>query len=120
MDERAPEPGEGGGPPFDARFFETVFADRVRSVCAARSGTPVVFLKLADDTTLDVCHIELLTPRWMLAAVFLDDLTCENMDSVFVPYETILRVTVSTRNVSDRRMGFQLEHAGAHRGSAQA
>jgi len=103
--ERAP-----GGPPFDAAFFATAFRERVGALCKQRPGAAaVVLVQLADGGVLDLCHIELLTRRWMTAAVFRDGSDCGEMDAALVPYELITRITLSGRKQSERRLGFQLE-----------
>jgi hypothetical protein len=102
----------GSNAPFNHAFFQTVFPGRVRSLCESRSGeVAIVLLQLADDRELDLCHIELLAPRWMAVAVFRNGTSCESMDSVFVPYEMITRVTLSSRNAGERHMGFQTERS---------
>lgn len=96
--------------PFNHLFFQTIFAERLQSVCKGHSEeVPVVLLHLADDRELDLCHIELLAPQWMAAAVFRNGASCEEMDTVFLPYEMITRVTLSRRNAKDRHVGFQAE-----------
>lgn len=100
---------EGSGASFDQGFFTTVFSDRVKADCEGhQAGTPVVLLDLVDGTTLDLCHVEGLAPRWMLVAAFRGEPSCEAMDLVFVPYESILRVTVSSRDAQARARGFNL------------
>ena len=96
--------------PFNHLFFQTIFAERLRSVCHGHSEeVPVVLLQLTDDRELDLCHIELVAPQWMAVAVFRDGPTCEAMDTVFVPYEMVTRVTISRRNSRERHLGFQAE-----------
>lgn len=115
---RKPEPrpiprGEGG-PPFDAGFFATAFRERVGALCKERSGNAtVVLVQLADGRVLDLCHIELLTRRWMMAAVFREGSDCKEMDTTLVPYELITRITLSRRKASEKRLGFQLEKSAA-------
>ena len=96
--------------PFNHLFFQTIFAERLRSVCQGHTEeVAVVLLQLADDRELDLCHIELLTPQWMAVAVFRNGTRCEDMDTVFVPYEMITRVTLSRRSAKERHLGFQAE-----------
>ena len=98
------------GPPFNFHFFRTMFPDRVRSMCPGQGEQiPGVVLKSVDDCTLDLCHIMLLAPKWMAVAAFRETGTCEEMDTVFVPYESILRVTVSARDGARRHMGFRFD-----------
>jgi hypothetical protein len=100
---------EGSSAAFDPGFFTTVFADRLKAACEGHPPeTPVVLLDLVDGSTLDLCHIEGLAPRWLLVAAFRGEPTCERMDLVFVPYESILRVTVSSRDAQAPAMGFSL------------
>lgn len=99
-----------GGPPFDGGFFSTVFKNRIQSLCAKQgAGVPVVLLQLSDGRVMDLCHIQLLTPRWMLAAVYREGTACEKMDVVFVPYAMIIGITVSSREIEERRVGFRFE-----------
>jgi hypothetical protein len=100
----------GSHAPFNHLFFQTIFPERLQAVCQGHSeGVPVVLLQLADDRELDLCHIELLAPQWMAAAVFRNSISCEDMDTVFVPYEMITRVTLSRRNAKERHLGFQCD-----------
>lgn len=99
-----------GMTPFDARFFQTVFPERIRAACLGTTdAVPVVLLQLADGRTLDLCHIETLTPAWMAVQAFRDKGSCEEMDVVFVPYQLITLVTLSPRTPTQRRVGFRLE-----------
>lgn len=103
-------PRTEGGPPFDGGFFATAFRERVSALCKERPGdATVVLVQLADGRVLDLCHIELLTPRWMMAAVFREGSDCKEMDTALVPYELVTRITLSRRKASERRLGFRLE-----------
>lgn len=96
--------------PFNHLFFQAIFPERLRSICQGHpEDVAVVLLQLADDRELDLCHVELLAPQWMAAAVFRNGASCEDMDTVFVPYEMITRVTLSRRNAKERHVGFQAE-----------
>lgn len=96
--------------PFNHQFFQTIFPERLQSVCQGHTEeVAVVLLQLADDRELDLCHIELLAPQWMAAAVFRNGSSCEDMDTVFVPYEMIIRVTLSRRSAKERHLGFQAD-----------
>lgn len=101
-----------GGPPFGVEFFASVLAERVRAVCEGEPElVPVVELHLADGFTPDVCHIPVLTPSWMMALAYRDKETCEVMDTLFIPYAMVMRVTVSTWHRSQRPAGFLLPAA---------
>ncbi len=56
----------------------------------------------------------------MAAAVFRDGASCEEMDTVLVPYALILRITLSKRAAPERRMGFQLDKSAAALGDRAA
>lgn len=110
---RKPSP-ETAGVPFGPGFFSTAFRERVGKLCKERPGdATVVLVQLADGRVLDLCHIELLTPLWMMAAVFRDGSDCREMDTALVPYEMITRITLSRRKATKRRLGFQLEKSTA-------
>lgn len=112
----SPEPSEGsaGTVPFGPGFFSTAFRERVGKLCKERpEEATVVLVQLADGRVLDLCHIELLTPRWMMAAVFREGSDCREMDTALVPYEMITRITLSRRKASERRLGFQVEKSAA-------
>lgn len=101
---------EWQGVPFGASFFAEVLPSRVRDLCPGRDAdVPVVLLHLGDGTTLDVCHVAQLAPRWIALAVFGEQLSCERMDLVYVPYEAIVRITVSRRPPSARPIGFRVD-----------
>ena len=89
-------------------FFRTQLADRVRARCSDEADVPVVQLRLADGTTLDVCHIPTIERLWLAVEAFRDPETCEDMDLVFIPYETVTRVTVSARPQRERPIGFRM------------
>lgn len=97
------------GPPFAAPFFATVLTDRVRAECDGHPDpVPVVELHLADGFIADVCHIAGMEPSWMAVTVYRDRETCEEMDLLFVPYQSITRVSISVRHRSQRPAGFVL------------
>ena len=99
----------GAGPPFGMDFFASVLTERVRLVCdGAPQQVPVVELHLADGFIPDICHIPVLTPAWMMALVYRDKATCKEMDTMFIPYAMVMRVTVSTRHRNQRPAGFTL------------
>jgi hypothetical protein len=102
------------GVPFDPNFFCTILPGRVGALCPGVSKhVPVVLVHLVDGSVLDVCHIAQLSPRWVAMAAFRNAPSCEEMDLHFVPYSTILRVTLSARSVSERQIGFQIDHAAS-------
>lgn len=101
-------PGSAG-PPFGMEFFASVLTDRVRVICdGAPEQIPVVELHLADGFTPDVCHIPVLTPTWMVVLAYRDKETCKEMDTMFIPYAMVMRVTVSVWHRNQRPAGFTL------------
>lgn len=99
-----------GGPPFNAAFFLTVFRNWIKTKCAERAdAVSVVLLHLTDGRVLDLCHIALLTPEWLAAAVYRDAPSCDGMDTDFVPFSSISGVTISRRENAERRIGFQVQ-----------
>lgn len=99
-------------PPFGPEFFRAVLPDRVSTLCAGQPElTPVVQLHLADGYAPDVCHVLSLGPDWLVANVFRDKETCEEMDLIFLPYSLVMRVTVSLHHPAQRPAGFQISPA---------
>lgn len=94
--------------PFDRDFFQFFLPERVRALAAsAPHKVVVVLLHLVDDTVLDLCHLGHLGPRWMEVAAYRDARTCAEMDTLFVPYETVARVTLSPQDPGAQPVGFQ-------------
>ena len=105
---------ELAAPVFGLPFFGTMLTSRFETYCSgAGPEVPQVLLHLAGGAVLDVCHVVELTPRWIAMAVFRDDRTCEQMDLDFVPYELILRVTLSSRPAEERPLGFNVRRSQA-------
>lgn len=94
---------------FDAAFYTTVFPQLVQKECRRQADkVPVVEFRLGDGSGLDVCHILQLADRWLAVAFFRDPETCEDMDIAFLPYELVVRITVSLHNPQSRRLGFTI------------
>src|SRR3989304_7073993 len=94
---------------FDASFYQNVLPGWVRTQCEARpQQIPVVELRLADATTLDICHIVHLADRWLSVAYFRDSAVCADMDLAFIGYEMVTRVTLSLHDPKARRLGFSV------------
>jgi hypothetical protein len=107
--EGTPGPTFPAEPPFGAEFFQTVLRDRVRDSCSDRAEElPVVQLRLADGSTLDLCHIVTVERLWFSVQAFRDPETGDEMDLVFVPYETVTRVTLSMLPQHQRPIGFRV------------
>ena len=106
---------------FEPAFYQNVLPDRVRQVCSERpSHVPVVEFRLADGTTLDVCHIVHLADKWLAVAYFRDSSAYQDMDIAFLGYEMVLRVMLSLHDPRARRLGFTLgQPAGAPAGAGE-
>lgn len=101
-------------PSFGPEFFVTILSSRLQSHCSGIGPeVPRVLLHLVGGAALDVCHVVELTPRWIATAVFRDDRSCEQMDLEFVPYELILRITLSSRPAEERPLGFDIQRSQA-------
>ena len=88
-------------------FYKAALPDRIERECRRQPGrVPVVEFRLADGTTVDVCHIVHLADTWLGLAVYRDATTCEDMDIAFLPYEAVTRVILSLHDPSARRIGF--------------
>ena len=92
---------------FDSAFYTTVFADLVQRECRRQSGmVPVVEFRLAEGSTLDICHLIQLADKSLAVAYCRDPETCEDMDMSFLPYELVVRICVSFHHAEMRRLGF--------------
>jgi hypothetical protein len=102
---------------FDAAFFQKVFPEHVRAECQAQPDrVPVVELHLADGTKLDLCHVVFLADSWLAVAYYRGGHGETELDTAFLPYGVIARVTISLHPRSSRRVGFvvQTEQAQTH------
>jgi len=94
---------------FDSDFYTAVLPDLIKDVCpAGLSDVPIVELRIADGTILDVCHILYLGPSWLAAACYPSLGPSSQMITEFVRYEFITRVTVSLQEIQTRKLGFDL------------
>lgn len=90
-------------------FYKTALLDRVEGECRHQpTRVPVVQFRLSDGVVLDVCHIFYLADGWLGVAVYRDPRTCEDMDSMFLPYEAVTRVTLLLHDAKERRIGFDV------------
>ncbi len=99
--------------PFGPAFFMTQLAAFVRDHCPLPGeGLPAVTLVLADGETLDVCHVEGLATKWLVIAAFDErrEAGRSAMRTEFVPYESIVRVTVRVV-AADAGIGFRSAQA---------
>lgn len=93
---------------FGPGFFFAHLGAYVRDRCPdPREALPFVHLHLASGEVLDVCHVIGLTTRWAALAVY--EVTSRAMRTELVPYETIMRVTISPGHMQGNHMGFHQE-----------
>lgn len=93
----------------DATFFSTALRERVRAECERQPDqVPVVLLHLADGTAVDVCHILHLADGWLAVAYFRDSTACDEMDTAYIRYDLVTRVTLSLHQRKSRRLGFDV------------
>lgn len=91
---------------FGPSFFLGQLGEFVRERCPLpQEELPVVEVTLVDGETLDVCHIEAVSPRWVVFAVP-EAARSKTMATEFVPYELVRRVRIRSRNPKDVAMGF--------------
>jgi len=96
-------------PPFGPSFFLSVLPDRIAVACDAQPRqVPVVWIRLAEGTLLDLCHVPALTPQYLVASAYRDAETCDDMDIVFVPYPLITWVKIALFEPTRRSLGFRL------------
>lgn len=96
------------GPP----FFIHHLGAYARDQCPDPSeGLPFVHLHLMDGTVLDLCHVLGLTPRWVALAVYEGGAGSVHprMRTELVPYEQIIRVSISAGAGQTGHMGFRQE-----------
>ena len=99
---------------FLADFYKAVLPDRIERECKRQpERIPVVQFRLSDGTTLDVCHIAYLGDAWLAVAFYPDSTTCDDMDYAFIPYEGVMRVTLSLRDKNTRQIGFDIARSKA-------
>jgi hypothetical protein len=99
---------------FDAAFFQTVFPEHVSAECEAQPDrVPVVELYLADGTKLDLCHVVFLADSWLAVAYYRDGGRESELDTAFLPYGLIVRVTVALHPIARRKLGFRVHEPKA-------
>lgn len=101
---------------FDSDFYTEVLPQLVKTECAiGNSDVPVVELRLADGTMLDVCHILYLGPGWLAAACYPFGGPSSPLVTEFIRYDFVTRVTVSVQDTQKRQLGFDLLKSGTAR-----
>ena len=94
---------------FDRQFFGTILPEHVRAEVLANPGkVPVIELHLAGGGVLDLCHIVRLSDAWLAVAHFCRDDDVDDTDVAFLPYLTIIRVSLGMRDKQERQIGFSM------------
>jgi hypothetical protein len=94
---------------FDRQFFGTILPEHVRAEVSANAGkVPVIELFLVGGAVLDLCHVVRLADTWVAVAHFCRDDAFDDTDIAFIPYGTIVRVSLSMRDAKDREIGFTM------------
>jgi cell wall assembly regulator SMI1 len=94
---------------FDREFFGAILPEHVRRSLAAHDDkTAIVEVHLGDRTVLDLCHVVRLDDKWVALAHYCRDDPHDDVDIAFVPYATIVRVSLTLRSNAERDMGFQM------------
>jgi hypothetical protein len=95
---------------FDRDFFLTVLPEQVRALAASKPGqTPVLHLHVMGGPVYDICHLMALADEWLSAAYFAEPDDCDEVEIAFLPYNQIVRITVSLPEAAERPMGFNAE-----------
>lgn len=93
---------------FGPSFFLTQLGAYVRDRCPdIEEALPFVHVHLAGGESLDVCHVIGLAPRWVALAVY--EPVSRAMRTECVPYEAIVRITISPGHAQGDHMGFYQE-----------
>jgi hypothetical protein len=95
---------------FDRQFFATILPEHVRTTVAAHPGkVPVIEMHLGDRTVLDLCYIVRLADTWVAVAHYCREDAFDDYDVAFVPYGTIVRVSLTMKHDADRHLGFRTD-----------
>jgi hypothetical protein len=95
---------------FDRLFFSSILPEHVRAAVAAHDGrVPVLEIHLGDRSVLDLCHIVRLADAWVAVAYFCREDARDEYGIAFVPYATIVRVTLTMRDEAERDIGFDTD-----------
>ena len=97
---------------FDRQFFGTILPEHVRAeVAATPDKVPIIELYLTSGAVLDLCHIVRLADTWLAVAHFCREDVFDDTDIAFLPYGTILRVSLTMRDKKEREIGFTTTRA---------
>ena len=93
--------------PFGPSFFLGHLGRFVRDHCPdPEENLPTVQIRLADGTTLDLCHTIGVSPHWVVFAVRDAATRHEGMAIEIVPFELIRSVAIRTRHGEGGAVGF--------------
>jgi hypothetical protein len=93
--------------PFGPSFFLTYLGRFVRDHCPdPNEQLPVVQVRLADGTTLDLCHIVGVSPHWVMLAVRGEGGHHEEMIIELVPFDQVRGVSIRTRHAKSGALGY--------------
>lgn len=97
--------------PFGPTFFVLHLTRFIREECpSSDERMPEVRIFLSDGSVLQLCHIIGVTPRWVALAVFSRE-TDGEMSTELVPYDLVMRVSVSAGQSRTRSIGFDVARA---------
>jgi hypothetical protein len=92
---------------FGPSFFLHHLNRFVRDRCPETSeDLPLVQIRLGDGSILEICHIVSVSPRWVMVAIDDPASTRDRVSVVFVPYESIRRIDITTRQAAGDAIGF--------------
>jgi hypothetical protein len=101
---------------FGKEFFSRHLRGFIRDRCPELAeAVPVLELDLHDGQRLDVCHVMGLAPAWVALAAH-DEAASSGarvMQTVLVPYGSIVRVTIRAVRRESGRVGFVQDQAPA-------
>ena len=95
---------------FERAFFDSALPEQIRALAADNPAqTPVLHLHVSGGTVYDVCHLIALAESWLSLAFFREPDTCDDVEVAFIPYNQIIRVTVSLPDAGERPIGFDTQ-----------
>lgn len=100
-----PDDGSAFGP----AFFLRQLVGFVRARCPdLAEQLPIVEIALHDGSQLVLCHVLGLAPRWVALAAYERSMSSRGqaMYTEFVPYGSIVRVTIRVARAGETRLGF--------------
>lgn len=97
---------------FGPSFFTHHLLGFIHERCPEASDRlPILEIHLRDGNILCVCHIILLTPKWLALAVREHGEKKAPMSTELIPYDSIARLTIRTAHAAETRVGFNAQHS---------